>query len=50
MVHGEAEFKGVHGILWRTRMCELLKSWLRANAASSSLAEEEARANLNLFR
>ena len=27
-------------------MCELLKSWLRANAASSSLAEEEAGANL----
>ncbi|CAE6954851.1 PDK [Symbiodinium sp. CCMP2592] len=34
----------------RTRMCELLKSWLRANAASSSLAEEEVRSMCGLCR
>ena len=27
-------------------MCELLKSWLRANAASTSLSEEEAQHSL----
>jgi hypothetical protein len=33
-------------------MCELLKSWLRANAACNSLPEEEVRCvgNVGLFR
>lgn len=34
----------------RTRMCELLKSWLRANAACNSLPEEEVRSMCGLCR
>ncbi|CAJ1405207.1 unnamed protein product [Effrenium voratum] len=34
----------------RTRMCELLKSWLRANAGCSALAEEEVRNMCGLCR
>ena len=34
----------------RTRMCELLKSWLRANAVRSSLAEEEVASMVALCR
>jgi len=34
----------------RTRMCELLKSWLRANAACHSLPEEEVRSMCGLCR
>mmetsp|Transcript_76601 Transcript_76601/g.135133 ORF Transcript_76601/g.135133 Transcript_76601/m.135133 type:complete len:692 (-) Transcript_76601:96-2171(-) len=34
----------------RTRMCELLKSWLRSNAGSSSLVEDEVRGVASLCR
>jgi len=34
----------------RTRLCELLKSWLRANAGSASLPEDEVRSMCGLCR
>eukprot|EP00440_Ansanella_granifera_P008785 gb/GFBE01009518.1/.p1 GENE.gb/GFBE01009518.1/~~gb/GFBE01009518.1/.p1 ORF type:complete len:707 (+),score=105.74 gb/GFBE01009518.1/:1-2121(+) len=49
---------GSHGPSWsrsykndpRTRMCELLKSWLRANAGCSTLCEDEVRNICGLCR
>eukprot|EP00930_Biecheleria_cincta_P034939 TRINITY_DN24077_c0_g1_i1.p1 TRINITY_DN24077_c0_g1~~TRINITY_DN24077_c0_g1_i1.p1 ORF type:complete len:673 (-),score=112.96 TRINITY_DN24077_c0_g1_i1:31-2049(-) len=51
-------FAGGHGPSWqrsfnkdpRTRMCELLKSWFRANAGSSNLNEDEVRSICSLCR